>query len=165
MNLSFRSMDETSARETITWRYEPPYDFYNPDPDKAEETVQWFLDPNNAYYAITDDAGKLVGYCCFGIDARVPGGDYNADSLDIGLGMRPDLTGQGRGTDFFAAIMDFARRTFEPQALRITVAAFNRRAMRVYEKTGFRREQTFQRSGDGMEFLILVRPSALPAPQ
>lgn len=28
-----------------------------------------------------------MGYCCFGTDARVPGGDYSADALDIGLGM------------------------------------------------------------------------------
>jgi ribosomal-protein-alanine N-acetyltransferase len=156
MDLSFQPMDEASARETLTWRYEPPYDFYNPNPDKAEETVQWFLDPRNAYYAITGDVDEFVGYCCFGADARVPGGDYSTDALDIGLGMRPDLTGQGRGSDFIAAIVDFAQCTFGPQALRVTVAAFNRRAMRVYERAGFERVQTFWRSGGDVEFVILV---------
>jgi ribosomal-protein-alanine N-acetyltransferase len=159
---TFHSMDEASAREILVWRYEPPYDVYNADTDKAEEFVQALLDPAYAYHAITDECGELVGYCCFGTDARVPGGDYGADALDIGLGMRPDLTGQGRGGDFFAAIVDFARRAFAPRALRVTVAAFNRRAIRVYERAGFEHKQAFQRSGDGMEFVILVRKGGLP---
>jgi ribosomal-protein-alanine N-acetyltransferase len=154
---AFRPMDEASARQILTWRYEPPYDIYNAKPDEAETFVQALLDPANAYHAIIDERGELAGYCCFGPDARVPGGDYSADALDVGLGMRPDLTGQGRGRDFFASIVDFARRKSGPQALRVTVAAFNQRAIRVYEKAGFEREQAFQRSGDGMEFVILTR--------
>jgi RimJ/RimL family protein N-acetyltransferase len=155
-------MDEASARKILTWRYEPPYDIYNEDPDKAEPFMQTLLDPAYAYHTITYEDGELVGYCCFGADARVPGGDYAADALDIGLGMRPDLTGHGHGPAFFEAIADFAQRTFAPQALRVTVAAFNQRAIRVYEKAGFERKQAFQRSGDGMEFVILARQSALP---
>jgi len=154
---TFRPMDEASARQILAWRYEPPYDTYNANADKAEEFVQVLLDPANAYQAITDECDELVGYCCFGADARVPGGDYDADTLDVGLGMRPDLTGQGRGSDFFTAIVDFAQRAFAPQVLRVTVAAFNQRAIRVYEKAGFERTREFQRSGDGMEFVILVR--------
>lgn len=156
-------MDKSSAREILTWRYEPPYDIYNEDPDKADPFVQALLDPVYAYHTITDEHGEeLVGYCCFGADARVPGGDYSADALDVGLGMHPDLTGQGHGLAFFEAILDFARRTFAPQALRVTVAAFNQRAIRVYEKAGFEHEQAFQRSGDGMEFVILSCQRDLP---
>ena len=156
-NLTFKPMDEASAREIFTWRYEPPYDIYNENPAKAEPFMQTLLDPIYAYHVITDERGDLVGYCCFGVDARVPGGDYAADALDVGLGMRPDLTGQGHGLAFFEAVAEFAQRTFAPQALRVTVAAFNQRAMRVYEKAGFEREQAFQRSGDGMDFVILVK--------
>lgn len=155
MPYAFHPMDEASARETLAWRYEPPYDFYNPNPDDVDETVQFFLDPHNAYHAITGDDGELVGYCCFGLDARVPGGDYSTTALDVGLRMRPDLTGQGRGLDFVTAILDFARQTFAPQALRVTVATFNKRAMRVYEKAGFERTQVFGREKDGLEFAIM----------
>ena len=113
-NLTFKPMDEPSAREILTWRYEPPYDIYNANPGGADAFVQALLDPAYAYHAIADECGELVGYCCFGADARVPGGDYGTDALDIGLGMRPDLTGHGRGPVFFEAILDFARRTFAP---------------------------------------------------
>ena len=155
MPYTFHPMDEASARQTLTWRYEPPYDFYNPNPDDADEVMQYLLDPRNAYYAITDDGGELVGYCCFGLDARVPGGDYSADALDVGLRMRPDLTGQGRGLGFVTAILDFARQTFNPQAFRVTVATFNTRALRVYEKAGFEYVQVFGREKDGLEFAIM----------
>ncbi len=41
----------------------------------------------------------MVGFCSFGVDGRVPGGDYPDGPLDVGMGMRPDLTAAawGRG--------------------------------------------------------------------
>lgn len=156
---TFGPMDEASAREILAWRYEPPYDSYNPKPDATDAHVRRLLDPSKSYYAISDDAGSLVGYCCFGADAQVPGGDYGKAALDIGLGMRPSLTGQGRGLGFFTAILDFARREFAPSQFRVTVAAFNGRAMRVYEKAGFRPVQRFGRSEDGIEFVIMTSRS------
>jgi ribosomal-protein-alanine N-acetyltransferase len=156
---TFGPMDEVSAREIFAWRYDPPYDFYNPKPDATDARIRHLLDPSKSYYAISDKAGSLVGYCCFGADAQVPGGSYGEAALDIGLGMRPSLTGQGRGLGFFTGILDFARREFAPSRFRVTVAAFNRRAMRVYEKAGFRPVQRFGRSGDGIEFVIMTSRS------
>jgi len=155
---TFQPMDEVSARATLEWRYDAPYDIYNPDPDHIEEEMQLLLDPQNAYHTITDEHGDLVAYCCFGPDGQVPGGDYSAAGLDIGLGMQPDLTGQGRGLTYVNAVLDFARRTLPPTAFRVTVAEFNKRALRAWEKDGFRPVQTFQRSGDGMPFVILAYP-------
>jgi RimJ/RimL family protein N-acetyltransferase len=149
-------MDQARAREILTWRYEAPYDVYNPDPDKHQDWVQAFLDPRNAYHAIMDAEGELVAYCCFGPDARVPGGDYDQEALDIGLGARPDLTGQGRGHTFASAVLEFARTTFTPVAFRVTIAEFNHRALRVWEKIGFRPVQTFASSRSGRPFAVLV---------
>jgi len=154
---TFQPVVEASVRGILKWRYEAPYDLYNIAPDDVEKEMQCFLDPQNAYHTISDERGDLVAYCCFGPDGQVPGGDYNADALDIGLGVRPDLTGQGRGLTYVNAVLNFARRTFPPTAFRVTVAEFNQRALRVWEKAGFRPVQTFQRSGDGLPFVILVR--------
>ncbi len=157
-------MDEVNARAISNWRYDAPYDLYNPNPDNVEEDVQVFLDPQNAYYTITDKHRDLVAYCCFGPGAQVQGGDYNAAALDIGLGMRPDLTGQGHGLTYVNATLNLARRTFMPTAFRVTVAAFNTRALRVWENAGFQPMQTFQRSQDSRAFVVLMREvrSALP---
>jgi RimJ/RimL family protein N-acetyltransferase len=154
---AFQPMDEVSARAIHTWRHESPYDIYNANPEAADAFAEALLDPRFAYYAITSPRDDLVGYCCFGLDARVPGGNYVADALDVGLGMRPDLTGQGRGPGFFAAILDFARQTFAPRAFRLTVATFNQRALKVYERAGFRVVQAFRRSTDGLAFSVLMR--------
>ncbi len=153
MKLDFRAMDEASAQAITRWRYEPPYDVYNVRPD----AVHVFLDPKNAYYRITDGQGQLIAFCCFGPDAQVPGGDYTAAALDIGLGVRPDLTGKGQGLRYVAAVLAFAGRTFAATRWRVTVAKFNRRALRVWEKAGFRPVQTFRRGGAGRAFVVLAR--------
>lgn len=90
---------------------------------------------------------------CFGPDARVPGGDYAADALDVGMGVRPDLTGQGRGLDF----VNIGSRKFAPAEFRVTVAEFNKRALRVWKKAGFRVVQTFQKEQSRRVFVVLMR--------
>lgn len=175
MSLRFEPMDEAAARTIHGWCYEPPYDIYDLAAEPLEALVGAFLEPQNAYYAMFDEEGGLVGYCCFGPDAQVPGGDYGPvagrDAADIGLGLRPDLTGQGRGLGYVQAVLDFARDLFFPNAghgdgseecpgplaFRVTVAEFNRRARRVWERAGFRPVARFERRGDGLPFVVLVR--------
>jgi homoisocitrate dehydrogenase len=155
----FRPMDEASARQVLAWRYEPPYEMYNltsPE-DGADATVEFLTDAQNGYYVVDDERGELVAFCCFGADAQVLGGDYAADALDIGLGMRPDLTGRGNGGTYVEAVLDFARRRFMPSAFRVTIAAFNGRARRVWTRAGFQEVQTFERRTDGVPFVIMVQ--------
>lgn len=157
MPLTFLPMDEVSVRAILTWRYEAPYDLYSLDSGDAGASVQFFLDPQNGYQAIVDEQGDLVAYCCFGLDARVPGGDYGTPALDIGLGVRPDLTGQGSGLRYVSAVLGCAQRTFAADAFRVTVAEFNERARKVWQKAGFRPVQIFVRQQDGRPFVILMR--------
>jgi RimJ/RimL family protein N-acetyltransferase len=84
-------------------------------------------------------------------------GLYDEGALDVGLGMRPDLTGHGLGLGFMQAGLRFARQTFSPPAFRLTVAAFNGRAVKVYEAAGFEVIRSF---GDrGYEWLLMRRPA------
>ncbi|HUT15312.1 MAG TPA: hypothetical protein VMY98_03610 [Anaerolineae bacterium] len=87
MVFAFHPMDKVSARAISDWRYDAPYDVYNPGSDSVNEMAQVFLDPEYAYYAMTDERGDLIAYCCFGPDGRVPGREYEADALDVGMGM------------------------------------------------------------------------------
>jgi ribosomal-protein-alanine N-acetyltransferase len=68
--------------------------------------------------------------------------------------MRPDLTGRGLGEDFVRAGLRFARETYSPPAFRLTVASFNRRAIRVYQSAGFEAVETF---GGTKEWLLMKR--------
>jgi [ribosomal protein S18]-alanine N-acetyltransferase len=154
---TFRSMDITSARQIATWQYPPPYDLYSYDPADVEENAQEMLTPHYHYYTVWDEQGELIGYRCFGADAQVPGGDYSAAALDMGGGLRPDLTGQGVGAAFMTAAITFAQQQFAPVAFRATVAAFNRRALRVCAKVGYRPVQLFESLYTRRPFIILLR--------
>jgi RimJ/RimL family protein N-acetyltransferase len=156
MSFTFQPMNKANARALLSWRYEPPYDFYNLS-SFTEADISFFVGPQSGYYSIIDEGDKLVAYCCFGLEGQVPGGDYSAEALDLGLGVRPDLTGQGRGSLLVKAVLDFARQTFAPSTCRVTIAAFNQRALRVWEKAGFQPVQIFQREPDGMAFIVLTR--------
>ena len=108
-------------------------------------------------YADEEDA--LIGFCCFGFEGQVPGGDYSQDALDVGIGMRPELTGQGLGYDFVAAVLAYAEKTYRPAAAtRHRLPCFNRRSQRVFEKHGFRRQSQFlSTTARPREYVILVK--------
>jgi ribosomal-protein-alanine N-acetyltransferase len=153
----FRTIARSDAEEISRWRYPEPYATYDGDP----ASVPGLLDPRYNYHAVIDSDGELVGYFCFGADATVPAGRrlglYDEDALDVGLGMRPDLTGQGLGLAFVRAGLSFAGQTYSPPAFRLTVAAFNQRAVKVYEQAGFEVVRAF---GDrGTEWLLMRRPA------
>jgi [ribosomal protein S18]-alanine N-acetyltransferase len=157
----FEPIDGGDAREISAWRYDPPYDFYDAtsDPDDLEE----LLDPRRregSYFSAFDEGGELVGFFCFGTEARVPGGDYaEGGAVDVGRGLRPDLTGRGLGLGFMLAGLKSARRRFASDGFRLSVAAFNERAILVYERAGFRRTEVFTHSTNGGEhpFLLMTR--------
>ena len=48
-------------------------------------------------------------------------GLYQENYLDIGLGMKPDLTGQGKGPSFFQTGLAFAKTNFQSKKIRLTV--------------------------------------------
>lgn len=153
----FRPIVAADAQAIVTWQYQPPYDFYNRDASAIATEINALLNPENAYYAVTNKQNDLIAFQCFGQDAQVPGGDYSADALDIGVGLRPDLTGEGLGLPLVVAGLEFAKSIYSPAAFRVTVATFNQRAMRVWEKAGFQSVQVFRSHVNSKEFKIQMR--------
>jgi [ribosomal protein S18]-alanine N-acetyltransferase len=157
MPFAFRPLDEESARTILNWKYEAPYDIYNLDSPAQEETLRYMLDPQNSFYGMVGQQSDLEAFCSFGPDAQVAGGEYSAPALDIGLGLRPDLTGQGHGSSYVDAVIQFASSTYKPDRLRVTIAAFNHRALRVWEKAGFRVVQKFKGGWENIDFVVLTK--------
>ena len=148
------------ANEINTWTYEKPYDLYNFSGE--EEAIEELLD--GTYYGCCDDKGEFIGYFCFGENAQVPGGRdahlYGGeDVIDIGLGMKPALTGKGLGNIFFQAGIAFAAKEYKPKMFRLSVATFNTRAITLYKKIGFQQGPIF--FSRGREFMLMEyeRPS------
>ncbi len=152
-----RPATKADIQQIFAWRYPPPYDIYNLGENVTDADLAYYLDPRYQYHVLLDDTGTVVAFCSFGADGQVPGGDYSADALDIGLGVRPDRTGQGEGITYVNQVVDFALATFIPPALRVTIAAFNHRAQRVWQNAGFVEVSRFGRERDQMSFVIYVR--------
>ena len=160
MRFTLKPITPSDARAISRWRYEEPYSIYDGDPTSVDALLQ----PRFAYHSVYAESGDLTGYFCFGEDAQVASGRrlglYEVEpALDVGLGMRPDLTGRGLGVAFVYAGLRLARETFSPPAFRLTVAAFNRRAISVYERVGFETVERFgsDTRGAEREWLLMRR--------
>jgi GNAT superfamily N-acetyltransferase len=145
-------MKEKYAIEILNWHYVAPYDFYNND--LTEETLQEML--VNPYYAIVNELEELIGFYCMGSAAQVPKGHefraYEECCVDVGIGLNPNLTGQGFGTAFFAFILNTIQEEHH-LPLRLTVAQFNKRAIHLYEKFGFVKDIEFSTPTDFVTML------------
>ena len=155
--IQIQPLTDEDIAEMQTWAYPPPYDLYSLADIPGEEALTFFKDPENGYFGLYGPAGELMGFCNFGYDARVEGGDYALEALDIGIGMRPDLTGRGAGADYARFVFAEAARRFPGRPQRVTIAAFNARAQRVCEKNGFRETGRFERPSDGKTFIVFMR--------
>jgi aminoglycoside phosphotransferase (APT) family kinase protein/RimJ/RimL family protein N-acetyltransferase len=133
------------AAEIQTWRYPAPYERY---------AMTGPL-PVDDYWALVEDTGELIGFRCFGPEGRVPGYAYDDTALDTGGGLRPDLTGRGRGAAAIATGLAYGWERFRNDDFRVTVAAFNTRAQRAVEALGFRPEARFRATTNGEEYVVL----------
>ena len=145
--MKIRTLTESDAEAIATWRYPDRYQTYDLSEVVTSEAGFW---------AVEHEA-TLVGYCCFGHEARVPGAVEEADILDIGYGMRPDLMGHGLGREFVEAILDFAVPRFSPSRLRLLILDWNDRSRKVAAALGFESEGVL-RSTEG-DFLVMTRES------
>ncbi|MEN8239793.1 MAG: GNAT family N-acetyltransferase [Actinomycetota bacterium] len=135
MTYHVRAVTEDDIRDFATWRYDPPYDSYSIT-DAMDESIEYFSDPDIHCHVVIR-ADELVAFCTFGKDARVPGGTYDEAALDVGLGVRPSLTGSGNGKAIASAVMEYARSAFAHDRYRVTIAAPNERAQRTWNGVGF----------------------------
>jgi RimJ/RimL family protein N-acetyltransferase len=118
------------ADEVAGWRYEPPYDFYDLASDPDDEAAM--RDPARAAHlrAVLEDEGdRLDAFWYF---------DWPEDVVEVGIGLRPELTGRGLGEQYLRAQLAYAAEEWGPATFRLFVAAWNERAVRLYERLGFR---------------------------
>lgn len=152
-------MNYEEARHISQWKYEDPYSIYSMD--GSEECINELL--NEFYYSALDENGQIVGYYCFGESAQVPAGNqfgaYDDNNVtDIGLGMCPEFCGQGAGSEFLSEGIRFAKENLNANRFRLTVANFNKRAIKAYKSGGFKEHMAFVRSSDkgNLEFITMI---------
>jgi ribosomal-protein-alanine N-acetyltransferase len=152
--VSFRVMSQADAVEISGWHYQQPYDLYvaTEDADDLAELLDPKLRAGN-YLAAVDRGGAVVAFAQLVAEAG---------TVDVGLGLRPDLTGRGLGAAFLESVLSEARSRHAPQRFTLSVAAFNRRAIVVYERAGFAEVARLQHATNGgvHEFVTMARTEA-----
>ena len=140
-------MNEEYAKDISTWRYPYPFDNYSFTNDDFE--MKQLL--NGLHFpAILLEDKSLSGYIAIGPSAQIrrKRNNYFYDDesyTDIALGLRPSICGKGLGKYLLEAAIDFARKSFPGDGVRLTVEARNKRALYLYKKAGFRRRKSFKR--------------------
>jgi [ribosomal protein S18]-alanine N-acetyltransferase len=127
--MRIENLSEEHAAEIAEWRYDFPYEWYDTASDPTR--IELFANParRDGLRAVVDDDGELIGFFNF---VRERG------EVRIGLGIRPDLTGQGLAQPFIDAGLRYANEEWQPRLFRLWVAAWNERALRAYRRAGFR---------------------------
>jgi len=133
MKYRFVSMNDDCAGEIVdNWHYEGIYSFYDMTAD--EEDLKIFTDRRyweDTTFAVLDESGVLIGWSSFFMEDG---------ALWLSLGLKPELTGLGLGEGFVSGCIEFARSHYklDREPIRLDVALFNERAIKVYKKVGFR---------------------------
>ena len=143
--MEVRQRTESDAVAIATWRYPGRYATYE---------VGEIVTPERGFWAVDDDA-DLVGYCCFGHEARVPGVVEEDGVLDVGYGMRPDLMGQCWAGHSSGRSWTSPSRATRPKRLRLLILGWNDRSLKVAEALGFASEAVHE-STEG-SFVAMTR--------
>ena len=153
MNIEFRKPTENDAKDMVTWKYEGIYSFYNND--KTEAKKEWI---SNIYkdenaFSMYNEENELIGNCSF---------DYDDESNEylFGVQMRPCLTGKGMGAEVVTNILNFGKEKYNLNEITLLVANFNKRAMRLYEKLGFKVTEEFPAHVNNEDIIFVVMKKA-----
>ncbi|WP_035291028.1 GNAT family N-acetyltransferase [Clostridium sp. KNHs214] len=154
MKFKFVPMNLEYAKEMIdNWKYNGEYHIYDyineeefllcketwgvgrfavlNEQDKllGELTIEFFTEE--------DESSEDDGYVEYSI---VRNNCENIYEMWIGWGLKPELCGKGLGVEFVSECINFAVREYDYKGeyVRCGVAAFNKRAIKVYEKLNFK---------------------------
>lgn len=147
--VKIENMTQIQAVEIAdTWKYEGIYKFYDmtEDPEDYAEITDSVL-RGDRYWSVLDGE-KLIGFFCL---------EPDDETVELGLGLKPEYTGKGFGKEFVDLIVDFIRKNYHFKEIMLSVVSFNNRAIRCYEKCGFRKTCVIPQKANGSlyEFVIM----------
>ena len=129
-DISIRSMSQEDAQEMCSWEYSGQYRVYNNSWEKMEEQGISYADEETRrkeFYTLLRD-GKMIGFFRLRRGEKV---------VELGLGLRPDVCGQGLGKELVQAAVQEHKKRFGDLPLWLAVRVWNERAIRCYRTCGF----------------------------
>lgn len=108
---------------------------YNFIEEREEDIISWYYwktsNPFNIYYTIFKD-NIAIGY--IGFKNR----DKITKSATLGIVLNPDIVNKGYGTEILNFMFDYYFNVMNYKKIYLKVAKFNKRAIALYKKIGFR---------------------------
>ncbi len=126
-NSTLQSMSAAAAAEICQWSYDPPFDVYN----YRGVSDEYLMDQSTwgtEQFCLVDGSTILGQAAC----------QYEGDDLWVGWSMAPALCGKGGGAAFVRkCAMELRAVKGHTGRMLLRVAAWNRRAVKAYQKAGF----------------------------
>ena len=136
------------------WHYDGQYSFYDMknDQEDYDEIISPKMRKNN-YFQVLDNDDNLVAFFC--LDQN----DQREEQVEIGLGLAPKLTGHGLGSEFITVIENFVKNNYDYKVIVLSVADFNLRAIKVYQRAGYvkRNTEMVHSNGGSYKFDIMSK--------
>jgi L-amino acid N-acyltransferase YncA len=138
---------------TVTWR---------DDLASPEEHATWFAESTAAGHPVlvADDAGEVVGYCCWGLFRGGPRFPGYATTMELSIHVRDDQHRRGVGRALMSALFERAR----DRGLHVLVAgidADNTSSIAFHEALGFevvgRLPETGRKFGRWLDLVLMQR--------
>lgn len=129
--VAFRYLTEEDKRSICEWHYEEMYSIYNlPTLEKMKERKMGFYNPERERNFLgVWNKETLIGYVNLREDEK---------EAFIGIGVRPELCGYGYGCTVLEEACKIAKERYPEKSLYLEVRCWNKRAIRCYEKAGFK---------------------------
>ena len=131
---SLEPLTKETAAVISGWEYEAPYQAYS------------FKDHHDEY--LLDESIWGIEQLCLACDGIILGQvacQYEGDDLWVGWSMAPEFTGQGNGATFVSrCVQEICRVKGHIGRILLRVSARNKRAIKAYQKAGFRYVETIQ---------------------
>ncbi|MPQ43117.1 GNAT family N-acetyltransferase [Clostridium tarantellae] len=141
MNLKVVNLTENYAEEICKWKYEGEYCVYNypawSDILKDNWAITIQEKREQEFLALVDDYNFLCGYI-----RLISKKDY----VIVALGLKPSLCGQGLGKTIMYIIKKICMKIYSNQKILLEVRSFNKRAIKCYEKAGFKIIEVFEKN-------------------
>jgi ribosomal-protein-alanine N-acetyltransferase len=145
--LHVRALSIDDGMDIAMWRYPGAWAVYD-----ALEAPQ----PDQGYWAVCDAGDRLVGFCCLGDAARPVGLEATPGVLDVAIGMRPELTGRGWGSELGRVAVAYASQVSDGRRIRCAVRDWNVRGLDTARAAGF--EPAGEHDVAGQRYLLLEVP-------
>jgi len=150
-------MTERHAAAIASWRYPQPYERYNSEPwERLSVEGIGMADPviREKQFRSVLRHGDLCGFAQWFPLYAEHTQDAAPSIIRLGVGLRPDLCGRGLGADFVAFIAEETAKQHPGAAIDLEVAADNLRAIRAYERAGFRKTDEYIAAGEAIICMV-----------